>query len=89
MVVVRAGSSKPQTTNVERLYVEMSARIMKAVINQRTSDWPSYFIGLREVVRRVITETTESGLSAEDRAALLERLMEHITELEVKWPRLA
>jgi hypothetical protein len=75
--------------NVEELYLGVSARITKAVVNHTTSDWPSYFEGLRDLVRRVIAETTENGLSAEDRAALLQRLMDHVTELEKNWPSLA
>ena len=86
--VTDADPSTPHAMNVEELYIEVSARITRAVVNQRTSDWPSYFAQLRELVHRVIAKTTASSLSAEGRTALLNRLMDHIAELEEKWPKL-
>jgi hypothetical protein len=58
-------------------------------LNRITSGWAQFFIGLRDLVRRVVAETIENGLSTEDRVALAERLMEHISELEKAWPSFA
>ena len=84
-----ANGSTRVPLDVEDLYLGVSARITSAVVNNRTNDWPNYFEGLRDLVRRVVTETTENGLSADARAALLQRLMDHIADLEKNWPSLA
>ena len=73
---------------MEALYLGVSARITKAVVNHTTTDWPNYFEGLRDLVLRVIVEKTENHLSIADRTALLQRLMDHITVLEKNWPTL-
>ena len=53
-----------------------------------TDDWPVYFEGLREVIRRVVFETAESGLSEEEKQALIQRLLEHVSSLEEWWVKL-
>jgi hypothetical protein len=86
--VIDADPSAPQAVDVEELYIEVSALITRAVVNQRTSDWPSYFAQLRELVNRVISKTVAPSLSAGDRTALLNRLLDYMAELEKKWPKL-
>jgi hypothetical protein len=73
---------------VDELYAALSARITADVVRHQGDDWPAYFNGLRDVTRRVVTETAESGLSATDKAVLIQRLLEHIAELEKWWPSL-
>jgi hypothetical protein len=73
---------------VDELYVALSARITADVVRHQDDDWPTYFNGLRDVTRRVVTETGESGLSASSKAVLIQRLLEHIAELEKWWPSL-
>jgi hypothetical protein len=81
--------STPEPSNAEELYSKLSALITKSVVNHTTNNWPNYFVGLRAVINRVLADTADELLSAEDRAALVMRLMEHITELEKAWPGLA
>ena len=41
-----------------------------------------YFDALRAVVRRVVTAADETGLSADEKNTLLQRLLEHVSSLE-------
>jgi hypothetical protein len=74
--------------NTEELYGALSARVTAAVIEQETDDWPKYFEGLRAVIRRVVVETPESGLSEEEKQALIQRLEDHVSSLEEWWVKL-
>src|SRR6476620_8402583 len=60
--------------NADELYGALSARVTATVMKHETDDWPAYFEGLRAVIRCVVTDTAESGLSKEERHALIERL---------------
>jgi hypothetical protein len=73
---------------VDEAYTALSAKITSDVIRQETDNWPTYFEGLRDVTKRVVVTTAESGLSDEDKAALLKRLLDHIADLEKWWPSL-
>jgi hypothetical protein len=90
MDLMSVNETAPKKTNVDELYyLGVSALLTKSVVNHTTDDWARYFDGLRNLVRRVVAETTENGLSDEDRAALIARLMDHLAELEKNWPSLA
>jgi hypothetical protein len=43
-------------------------------------DVPEYFHGLRAIIRRVVTDTTESGLSEEEKQELIQRLLAHVAD---------
>jgi hypothetical protein len=74
---------------VDDLYMTLSARITQEVVNSQTLDWPSYFIQLREMVRRVVTtEPSNANLSVDERVELSRRLLAHVEELEKTWPNL-
>ena len=74
--------------NADELYNALSARITADVIGHKTNKWPDYYNGLRDLIRRVVTESTESDLSAAEKDALIERLLKHVPTLEVWWPKL-
>ena len=74
--------------DTDNLYKALSARITAAVVDCEADDWPVYFSWLRDVVSRVVAETTESGLSAAEKDALIQRLLEHVSALENWWPKL-
>jgi hypothetical protein len=73
---------------LDELYLALSSRITAHVISQETSDWPTYFKGLRTVAIRVLSESTDSGLTAAEQTALIQRISDHISELERVWPTL-
>ncbi len=70
------------------LYKALSARITAEVLGHDTERWPSYFDDLRASVRRVMSEADASGLSAEERRALTQQLLEHVMSLEACLPKL-
>jgi hypothetical protein len=74
--------------SVDKLYSALSARITAAVVRHETEDWPGYFSGLRDLIRRVLAESIESDLSVDEKAALIKRLLEHVADLEKWWPSL-
>ena len=74
--------------NTDELYGALSARVTAALTEHETDDWPAYFEGLREVIRRVVFETAESGLSEKEEQALIQRLLEHVSSLEEWWVKL-
>jgi hypothetical protein len=74
--------------NADELYNALSARISADVMGHETNKWPDYFNGLRDLIRRVVTESTESGLSADEKDALIERLLKYVSALEEWWPKL-
>jgi hypothetical protein len=71
---------------VDEAYMALSARITAEVVQRQTDNWPVYFSGLRNVTHRVVADTVESGLAAEEKAVLVQRLLDHIAELEKWWP---
>ena len=72
--------------NVDELYKDLSARITADATGHQTNKWPDYYNGLRDLIRRVVTESTESGLSADEKGALIERLLKYVSDLEEWWP---
>ncbi len=74
--------------NTDELYGALSARVTAAVIEHETDDWPKYFDGLRAVIRRVVVETAESDLSQQEKQALVQRLLDHVSSLEGWWVKL-
>jgi hypothetical protein len=74
--------------NLNELYDALSARITAAVVNHQTIEWADYFSQMREVIRSVAAESTDSSLSATDKAELVRRLIAHVDELERSWPNL-
>jgi hypothetical protein len=73
---------------LNELYGALSARVTAAVTAHETDDWSQYFKGLRAVIRRVITDTAESGLSEEEKQELIQRLLAHVSSLEEWWVKL-
>jgi hypothetical protein len=73
---------------LSKLYGALSARVTAAVTAHEIDDWPEYFEGLRAVIRRVVTETAESGLSEEEKQELIQRLLTHVSSLEEWWVKL-
>ena len=61
--------------NADELYTALSERITADAMGHETNKWPDYYNGLRDLIRRVVTESTESGLSADEKDALIERLL--------------
>jgi hypothetical protein len=74
--------------NSNVLYKSLSARITAEVLGRDQENWPSYFDDLRALVRRVVSEADESGLSADERSALTQQLIEHVMSLEACLPKL-
>jgi hypothetical protein len=74
--------------DTDDLYKALSARVTADAIGRETDEWPAYFAGLRDLIRRVVAESTDSGLSAEEKHALTKRLLDHVTALEEWWPKL-
>lgn len=70
------------------LYKSLSARITAEVLGRDKEKWPSYFDDLRALVRRVVGEADESGLSEDERSALTQQLIEHVMSLEACLPKL-
>jgi hypothetical protein len=72
----------------DALYKSLSARITAEVLGRDKEKWPSYFDDLRALVRRVVNEADESGLSVDERNALTQQLVEHVISLEACLPKL-
>ena len=64
--------------DTDDLYRALSARISAEVLGIESEKPAGYFDALRTVVRRVVTAADQSGLSAEEKNALSERLLEHL-----------
>jgi hypothetical protein len=73
--------------DTDDLYKTLSARLTAGVLGSEQKP-AGYFDELRTVVRRVVIETDESGLSADEKNGLSERLQEHVSMLETFLPRL-
>jgi len=84
----RTGRSQPQSVNdlYAALWDQIIRAIGRAVVKHQTDDWPAYFSGLRDLTRKLVTESTANALSASQKAELTRRLTERIDELEKWWP---
>ena len=68
--------------NTDDLYGALSAQITASVLEHETNNWPAYFEGARALIRRVVTQTDESGLSHDEKQELIQRLLDHAASLE-------
>ncbi len=75
--------------NTDDLYKALSARITAAVLAGEADKAAGYFDDLRALVRRVVIETHESGLSPDEKGALIQRLLEHVSSLQACLPKLS
>ena len=68
------------------LYEAIWDRIVRAmgsaVVNRETSNWSEYFGSLRNLIRKTIAESSTCGLSENEKADLIRRLEESISQLE-------
>jgi hypothetical protein len=76
-----------EADKLDELYRVLSATV-SATVTAHEIESPSYFEELRTVIRRVVTETTESGLSEEEKREIIDRLMAHVSSLEEWWVKL-
>jgi hypothetical protein len=76
-------SKEPDPT--DELCQSLFAQITEIVMGHKTEDWPGYYDKLSALICRVIAR---SSLSAESKAVLTRRLIQHVVELESWWPRL-
>jgi hypothetical protein len=83
--VLNRSSAATQSDPTDQLCRALFARITETVISHETDDWSAYYDELGALVCRVIAQ---SSLSAEAKAVLTRRLIEHVLELEKWWPRL-
>jgi hypothetical protein len=71
---------------IEGLYLAIWNRVLRdisrAVVNRQTSNWREYFDALRNLISKVVTN---SSLSKNDKTELTRRLLERINELEKFW----
>jgi hypothetical protein len=74
-----------QSDPIDELCRVLFARITESVITHETEDWPGYYDRLCALVCRVVAQ---SSLSADSKAVLTRRLIQHILELEIRRPRL-
>ena len=74
--------------NTDDLYGALSAQVTASVLEHETNNWPAYFEGVRALIRRVVTQTGESGLSDEEKQQLIQRLLDHVASLEEWWVKL-
>ena len=74
--------------NTDELYGVLSAQISASVLEHETNNWPEYFEGARALIRRVVTESDERGLSDEQKQELIQRLLNHVASLEEWWVKL-
>ena len=81
---VAPGSFKHR--EIEGLYVAIWNRvhrhISRALVNRQTSNWREYFDALRNLISKVVTN---SSLSQNEKTELTRRLVERINELEKFW----
>ena len=70
----------------DALWHQMMRAIGRAVVNNQTNAWPDYFNGLRDLTRRLVAQSTTSGLTENEKEILIRRLVERIDQLEKWWP---
>ena len=56
--------------NADELYTALSERITADAMRHETNKWPDYYNGLRDLIRRVVTESTETSLSTDEKDGL-------------------
>jgi hypothetical protein len=82
--VVAPGGFKHR--EIEGLYVAIWNRVLRdisrAVVNRQTSNWREYFDALRNLICKVVTN---SSLSENEKTELTRRLLERINKLEKFW----
>jgi hypothetical protein len=83
--ISRSCAAKETADPVDKLCRILFARITETVIAHDTEDWPGYYDKLWALVCRVVAQ---SDCTAEAKADLTRRLIEHVLELEKWWPRL-
>ena len=71
---------------IDDLYEAIWDRIVRAmgsaVVNRETNNWSEYFGSLRNLIRKTIAESSTCGLSENEKADLIRRLEESISQLE-------
>jgi hypothetical protein len=82
--VVAPGGFKHR--EIEGLYVAIWNRVLRDIsrvlVNRQTSNWREYFDALRNLISKVVTN---SSLSQNEKTELTRRLLERINELEKFW----
>lgn len=77
-----SSSNGIRSNRVDELYFAISGRITNHVLSHETENWLGYFEELRVLAIRVVTN---SRLTAAEKTALNQRLIDHVTDLEKLW----
>jgi hypothetical protein len=80
-----SSSNRIPSNCVDELYFAITGRITAHVTSHETEDWLGYFEELRVLAVRVVTN---SRLTAAEKTALNQRLIDHVTDLEKLWQTL-
>ena len=70
---------------IDTLSRSLLARIARTVVNHQTDDWPGDYDRLYALICKVIAQ---SDLNADTKSMLTRYLIERVTDLEKKWPKL-
>ena len=70
---------------IDELSRSLLVRITRTVVNHQTDDWPGDYDRLYALICKVIAQ---SNLSADTKPMLTRYLIERVTDLEKKWPKL-
>jgi len=77
---------RSRSVRVDDLYEAIWDRIVRAmgsaVVNRETDNWPEYFDSLRNLIRRTIADSSTCGLSEVEKADLVRRLEDSISQLQ-------
>jgi hypothetical protein len=84
--VVNIAFRRVPSNGTDSLYFELSSRIAAHAVAHDSEDWFGYFEWLKALVVRVVSESTEDGLSVAEKNALIQRLDDYVTDLENLWP---
>jgi hypothetical protein len=75
-----------RSEHVDDLYEAIWDRIVRAmgsaVVNRETNNWPEYFDSLRNLIHKTVAESPTCGLSEGEKADLVRRLEDSISQLE-------
>jgi hypothetical protein len=86
----RIEDAQDQPADLDELGATLWKRVLNTIgrdaIKDQTSDWPAYFQGLRGLVTNTITNISNTGLSVDQQALLIRRLIERIDRFERLWP---
>jgi hypothetical protein len=77
-----SSSNGIRSNRVDELYFAISGLITNHVLSHETENWLGYFEELRVLAIRVVTN---SRLTAAEKTALNQRLIDHVTDLEKLW----